>query len=53
MSYSDEAIKYIRKQKGKVICLNDTEDEQDFEVHKKMIIAEFDRIFPEKSAFEL
>ena len=53
MSYSDEAINYLRKQKGKVICLNDTEDEKDFELHKKMIIAEFDRIFPEKSGFEL
>ena len=53
MRYSDEAINYLRKQKGKVICLNDTEDEQDFELHKKMIIAEFDRIFPEKSGFEL
>ena len=32
--YSDEAINYLRKQKGKVICLNDTEDETDFELHQ-------------------
>lgn len=52
MSYSDQAINYLRKQKGKVICLNDTEDEQDFELHKQMILREFERIFPEKSSFE-
>lgn len=53
MRYSDEAIEYLRKQKGKVICLNDTEDEVDFELHKKMILDEFEKIFPEKSSFEL
>ena len=53
MSYSDEAINYLRRQKGKVICLNDSEDEGDFETHKKMIIDEFEKIFPEKSSFEL
>ena len=53
MRYSDEAIQYLRKQKGKVICLNDTEDEKDFELHKKMIVDEFEKIFPEKSSFEL
>ena len=52
MSYSDEAINYLKKQKGKTICLNDTEDEKDFELHKQMIIAEFERLFPEKSSFE-
>ena len=52
MSYSDEAINYLRKQKGKVICLNDTEDEQNFELHKQMILREFEKIFPEKSSFE-
>jgi hypothetical protein len=53
MSDSDEAITYLRKQKGKVICLNDSEKEENFELHKKMIIAEFERLFPKKSAFEL
>lgn len=53
MSHSDEAINYLRKQKGKVICLNDTEDEQDFALHKEMILAEFEKLFPEKSSFEL
>jgi hypothetical protein len=53
MSYSDEAINYLRKQKGKVICLNDSEDETEFELHKQMILAEFEKLMPEKSSFEL
>lgn len=50
---SDEAIRYLRYQKGKVICLNDSEREESFELHKQMIIAEFERLLPDKSAFEL
>ncbi|MBR3988865.1 MAG: Stealth CR1 domain-containing protein [Clostridia bacterium] len=53
MSHSNEAIEYLRKQKGKIICLNDTEDETDFELHKQMIIKEFEKLFPNKSSFEL
>jgi len=53
LAYSDEAIQYMRKQKGKVICLNDTEDEQNFELHKRMVLEEFERLLPEKSGFEL
>ncbi len=53
MAYSDEAIEYLRKQKGKVICLNDSEDENDFEAHKRMIIEAFEKLLPEKSKFEL
>lgn len=53
MEYSDEAINYLRKQKGKVVCLNDTEDEGNFEEHKKTLIEVFEKIFPEKSSFEL
>ena len=53
MSVNNQAIEYLRKQKGKVICLNDTEDETDFEAHKQAIISEFEKIFPEKSSFEI
>ena len=53
MSYSNEAIEYFSKQKGKVICLNDSEDETDFELHKKMILDVFEKLLPEKSSFEL
>lgn len=53
ISHSDEAIEYLRKQKGKVICLNDSEDETNFEAHKKMILEAFEKLLPEKSSFEL
>ena len=52
MEHSDEAIAYLCKQKGKVICLNDSEDEVDFELHKKMVLEAFEKLMPEKSAFE-
>lgn len=52
MKYNNEAIDYLRHRKGKTICLNDTEDETDFELHKNMIITEFEKIFPDKSSFE-
>ncbi|MDO4748927.1 MAG: stealth family protein [Eubacteriales bacterium] len=53
LDYSNEAVEYIKKQKGKVACINDTEEEMNFEIHKKMIIEAFEEILPEKSAFEL
>lgn len=53
MKYDNEAMNYLSKQKGKVICLNDSEDEVDFELHKKMILDKFEKLFPNKSAFEL
>ena len=53
LSYGNEGIDYLRKQKGKVICLNDTEDEQDFETHKQLIVDAFEKLLPEKSAYEL
>ena len=53
MNYSDEAINYLRKQKGKVICLNDSENETNFEEHKRIVVDAFKKLFPEKSSFEL
>ena len=53
LDYSDEAVKYIKKQKGKVVCINDTENENNFEQHKKMVIDAFEEILSEKSSFEL
>lgn len=53
MRYNDAAVQYLRKQKGKVICLNDTENEADFELHKAILIGEFEKLLPEKSSFEL
>ncbi len=42
----------IVKQKYKMICVNDTDDIDDFEKTKNMINSAFDKIFPEKSCFE-
>lgn len=53
MRYSDQAVQYLKRQKGKVICLNDSEKEEDFEEHKNILLAEFEKLLPEKSAFEL
>ncbi len=53
MAYNDAAIEYLRHQKGKTVCLNDTEDEQDFAQHKAMIIDAFEKLLPKKSSFEL
>lgn len=52
MTYSDEALNYLSRRKGKIICLNDTEDEQNFEQHKKLILETFEKLFPDKSTFE-
>lgn len=53
LSQNDEIIKHIEMQKSKIICLNDTEDETDFENHKAKILAAFEKILPDKSSFEL
>ena len=53
MNYNNKVLEYLCKQKGKVICLNDTEHEENFELHKNQIIEAFEKILPEKSQFEL
>ena len=53
MAHTNELLKFLKNRKGKVICINDTEKETNFEEHKKVIIAEFEKIFPEKSSFEI
>lgn len=46
--------KYIEKQKGKIIAINDGEMNDDqFETVKKELINSFDKILPKKSSFEL
>lgn len=49
---SNGALEYMRKQKGKVICLNDNEREKDFAKHSRMILEAFEKLLPEKSSFE-
>lgn len=53
MSDNDDAIRYLSSQKGKVICLNDSEDETDFEDHKTRILEAFAQLLSEKSSFEI
>lgn len=53
LDYNTEAVECIKKQKHKIVCLNDTENENNFEEHKNMLIDAFESILPEKSSFEL
>lgn len=53
MTKSDEAINYLKKQKGQVICLNDTEDEDSFDEHRRQVLEAFEALLPEKSSFEM
>ena len=47
-----KAIKVIKKQKRKFICLADKEYSEDFNDVKSCIIEAFDTIYPDKSSFE-
>ena len=49
----DDAIKAIVNQKYKMICLNDSNNINNFEEKKEKIIEAFNKILPEKSSFEL
>lgn len=49
----DESVyEYIKEQKGKVICLNDSNSKLDFEETQKKLIECFESILPNKSSFE-
>ena len=45
--------KYIRGKKGRMICINDDDSIIDFERVKNEINSEFDKLFPNKSSFEI
>ena len=49
---NSKMIQHIKNQKTKTICINDTNDEIDFEKAKGEIISAFEKILPEKSSFE-
>ena len=53
MKYNSDVIMYLKGRKGKVICLNDSEREDEFESHKRELNTVFDSLFPDKSSFEL
>ena len=46
-------VDYIKNQKGKTVCVNDSSNEFDFDKVKKEINESFEQILPEKSSFEL
>ena len=46
-------ISYIRKKKGRMICINDDEFNGDFEKINNEINSELERLFPHKSSFEI
>lgn len=49
----EDIYKCISKQKYKIVCLNDTEADYDFEVEKEKTKKAFEQILPEKSSFEI
>ena len=51
--YITEALEYIKKQKGKTICVNDTSGQFDFNHAVADIKSAFDCILTQKSDFEL
>lgn len=44
--------KLIRKQNVKLLCINDKENNADFEAEKQKLISSFEKILPGKSGFE-
>lgn len=46
-------FEYIKKQKTKILCLNDSSPDIDFEKAKEQTIQAFECILPSKSSFEL
>ena len=46
-------INYIRKKKGRMICINDDDSIIDFERVKNEINEEFEKLYPDKSSFEI
>ena len=49
---NERIYKAIKKQKYKTICLNDANNNYDFELEKKKTIEAFELILPDKSTFE-
>lgn len=47
-----EAINYLKYSNGKLICLNDTDNIENFEQKKVELINVFEKKFPSKSSFE-
>lgn len=48
-----ELLKTIKMQKSKMICINDSDENMDFEKTQKELMEAFESILPEKSQFEI
>ena len=48
-----DIVEVIRKQKYKVICINDSDTSVDFEAWQRELVSACEAILPEKSEFEL
>jgi hypothetical protein len=46
------SLAFIRRQRAKMICINDSDDIQDFETLRGRFIAAFDAVLPEPSGYE-
>ena len=46
------ACEYIKNQKGKTICINESDEEIDFETMQKELFDAFNSILPQKSSYE-
>jgi hypothetical protein len=54
MGQNDEGLlENMGSGKYKMICINDSAAAFDFEAKKELIIAKFEQLLPQKSAFEL
>lgn len=49
----NKTIEEIRNKKYKLICINDSEDTDNFEENKEKIINMFEKMYPNKSKFEV
>lgn len=49
----DKSIDYISNQKGRLLCVNDNEELEDFMLAKNQINRALEKLFPSKSKFEI
>lgn len=52
-SDNSKIYEMIERQSVQLLCINDKENEADFEMEKKKLISAFELIFPQKSGFEI
>ena len=48
----NECCRWIREQKWKILCINDNEKAEQFEVMKTQVRDAFETVLPERSSYE-